>query len=374
MKSRRKHRVRMAQRAQVEQREDLERRYRQVMVREDGLGPLMTAEDAAAEPYHRWLGYRQGFSPALVRLFLDRARPVRGVLLDPFSGSGTFVTECARRGRRALGLDVVEALLFLTRARFGPPPEPFEDLRLEESLDELYARADDDSRRAAVLLAAAATVDGAGRPRRDTRTPAERAAMALKTMRADLAEPLPARGLLVRGDARALPLAAGNIGGMLTSPPYLSRYDYSKVNRPMERLFRPRRRRPRELRASPSTAGGATGPVPAAAEEAAGWIEEKGGAREARCVRAYFTDMGIFLDECRRVLAPGAPFWMVLGGADFHREYIPADIILAEMCRERGFEVEALRVGRRLRPQGRRLGGLSDVTPRETLLELRQPL
>ena len=34
---------------------------------------------------------------------------------------------------------------------------------------------------------------------------------------------------MIVGDARALPLADGCVGGVLTSPPYLSRYDYSRI-------------------------------------------------------------------------------------------------------------------------------------------------
>ena len=52
-------------------REDLERRWRGRLAEEPRLATLVTAQGNAREPFHRWLPYRQGFSPGLVRLFLN---------------------------------------------------------------------------------------------------------------------------------------------------------------------------------------------------------------------------------------------------------------------------------------------------------------
>ncbi|MCH7872684.1 MAG: hypothetical protein IID33_13385, partial [Planctomycetes bacterium] len=96
-------------------RETIERRWfhRQEAVPE--LAELVTGATLRDEPYHRWLGYKQGFAPALVRLFLEQVPlDTDAPLLDPFSGSGTFTIECARRGVRSLAIDTLPSLVYLT--------------------------------------------------------------------------------------------------------------------------------------------------------------------------------------------------------------------------------------------------------------------
>jgi DNA modification methylase len=365
--------VREKQRAEVELREALEVRYRRILERDDALAKLVTAEGSKDEPFHRWLSYRQGFSPALVRRFLEVARLPEGPVLDPFSGSGTVVTECALRGRAALGSDVVRSLLLTTRARFGEPPETWSDLGLDDPIEELWHLAASPAQRAAVLLAAAETVDGQGRRKQSALGDAERVARITKMMQEDLATPAERAGILLRADARRIPLQAASVAGVLTSPPYLSRYDYEAVNRPMEALLQQPARKGQQVRAARATAKGKVARVNPVAEEAAALLAKQGDKPGAHALRGYFDDMERFLGEAFRVLMPNAPAWVVVGGADFKREYIPSDLILAEIGQRIGFTLEACILARRLRPQGRQLGGMSNVAPRETLLKLRKP-
>lgn len=373
MKRARRRAVREQQRAEVAHREELERRYRRVLEHDPGLAELVVAGGAAEEPLHRWVAYRQGFSPGLVRRFLRNARLPEGPVLDPFCGSGTVVIECARRGRSAVGIDVLRVLPFLVRARFGPPPAPVAGITADTPLETLWAAARDAGARAAVLLAVLGGYDGRGRPRSTAEGVAERTVKAAGLMAADLAHPPRARGLALQGDARALPLRDGSVAGILTSPPYLSRYDYERVHREAERLLAGGRtgRRP-QVRASRSTTRRPAPEAPPAAEEAARLLDARDPGA-ARTVRSYFQDLAGFLQEALRVLAPGGPLWLVVGGADLKREYIPADLVLAEEAQRLGLRLEGILEARRLRPSGRHLGGLRGVSPRETLLELRRP-
>ena len=160
----------------------------------------------------------------------------------------------------------------------------------------------------------------------------------------------------------------------MTSPPYLSRYDYVGQAAPLSRLFDPERtaRRDAQLRAAVGRrAKRSDESLPAAAEEAARGLEAKGVRGTATLVRAYFTDLDAFLAEARRVLRASAPLWLVVGGADLNREYVPADLIAAEQTRRHGFEIEGISVARRLRESGRSLGSLKGVAPRESVLRLR---
>jgi hypothetical protein len=88
-------------------------------------------------------------------------------------------------------------------------------------------------------------------------------------------------------------------------------------------------------------------------------------------VACYFADLSKVLKEWHRVLKPGAPAWVVIAGADVKREYIPSDFIFAEMATEAGFTLDRILEARRLRPQGRNLGGIRHVAPRESLVILR---
>ena len=114
----------------TEAREYLETRWYGQMVRQPELARSVTAQSAKHEPIHRWLAYRQGFAPELVRSFLhemdDPSEQQRAPLLDPFSGSGTFVIECARGGCEAIGIEAAESLVFLSSvfAETAVPPLP----------------------------------------------------------------------------------------------------------------------------------------------------------------------------------------------------------------------------------------------------------
>ena len=141
----------------------------------------------------------------LVRRFLKEAR---GPVLDPFGGSGTTAIAAAQAGVRAVSLEAVPVLAFLTNARFRPS-----------------------DRGDALFVAAGAQ-------------PA--------WLAADRGKPLRPLGAAVVGDARRLPFADGTFGGIVTSPPYLSRYDYVGQAAPLSKLFDPERaaHRDAQLRAA----------------------------------------------------------------------------------------------------------------------------
>ena len=145
----------------------------------------------------------------------------------------------------------------------------------------------------------------------------------LAMMKEDITrEPPNALAHLVCGDARRLPIADASVGGALTSPPYLSRYDYARVNDPAERLSGGRGRRKgrqRKLSASVTTASDDTTSSHPALEEAARRLEHAGRRREATAVRGYGSDVRLVMAELARVMRPGAPLWFVVGGADLKR-------------------------------------------------------
>lgn len=371
--------VRAYQRARVAAREELERRFGPRVEIDVAFETLVTNEGGRDEPFHRWHPYRQAFSPGLVRRFLEEATPADGPILDPFSGSGTTVVECARRGRAAVGVDAVPVLAWLARARFAREAPPLPPVPNGETFAAWYAAARGDAQRAAVLLAAGRTVSGSGRPKK-AESPQALIEDLYPMIAEDVHEPLPDVGRTLVGDARALPLRTESCGGMVTSPPYLSRYDYARINAPMETLFNGGGRAglvKRQLRAAVGVRGRELRrpnrtPLPAAAEEAAAGLEARGNRADAAVVRNYFADLLRVLRECRRVLRPDAPCWIVIAGADLDREYVPADLVCVEAALALGFELEGITEARKIRWSLRRLGLLQDVAPRESILRLRR--
>lgn len=225
-------------------REAFERRWRTRLTRADSLARLVTADGARVEPFHRWLPFRQGFSPGLVRTYLKETAPIGphaddAPILDPFSGNGTTVVECARMGIRAAGTEASPALAFLTNIKFHSrfpdwttPAEP-----LDETV--LAAKLTDDLHRAALMLAVARRHTADGRPNAGAPPLRDVLTTVVGWMRDDFRRPLGLVNSVLPGDARRLSHIEGeSIGAILTSPPYLSRYDYDQITSPLEDLFR----------------------------------------------------------------------------------------------------------------------------------------
>lgn len=75
-------------------------------------------QESMSEPRHRWFPYKEGFSPAFVRGFLQGCSiPSGSKVLDPFSGSGTTCIVSGQLGHEALGLDVSPLTVFVSQAK-----------------------------------------------------------------------------------------------------------------------------------------------------------------------------------------------------------------------------------------------------------------
>ena len=363
-------------------REGLERRWREHLTPEPRLATLVTAQGNAREPFHRWLPYRQGFSPGLVRLYLteERRELGDGPVLDPFSGSGTTITECARQRRPAIGVEALPALVFVAAAKFEPAWIRLPETGPTESWEQIADQLTLPLHRAALMIAHARRHTGSGALNRAAPTIRTALASVAEMMAEDMQVPLPMRNRSLNGDARELEgIEDECIAGMVTSPPYLSRYDYTQTNDPIETVYRHwfapqepaalqqihasprgRSRRPRHDALHP------------AATEAQGVLAGGGHQRQADAVTNYFADMQAVFAAAHRVLMPGAAAWFIVGGVRLKEVYVPTDLVLAEMAQETGFAVEALRVARDLNPIRKKLGGAGHIAPRETLIALRK--
>ncbi|MDO8631342.1 MAG: hypothetical protein Q7R41_12710 [Phycisphaerales bacterium] len=383
MRSRSNRAQRFAERSEpTEARERLERRWAGRLAEEPRLATLVTSDGARREPIHRWLPYRQGFSPGLVRLFLkENAHIRRGDpacrVLDPFSGSGTCVVECARQGVHAIGVEALSSLVFLAAAKFERAWPPLPELPDSSNWERIAERLELPIHRAALMLAEARRHTAEGRPHRGAGPIVETLAEVAAMIRDDMCHPLALVNPSITGDARHLDSVDDeSVAGIVTSPPYLSRYDYTKINNPLETVYRfwfgrddapaPRDQVRATQRGSARREGVES--THEAAAESADALEALGQMKLARVVRDYFHDLSQVLDESRRVMRSCGVAWFIVGGARIKEVYVPADLIVAELAENSGFEVQSIRAARDLAPSRRKFGRVGYVAPRESVV------
>ncbi len=99
------------------------------------LGKYFTFDEAKKEPVYNWFYYKEGFSPELIRILIDRNKPKH--IFDPFCGSGTTLLASKEKGIPSLGIDASPLAVFISYVKtrnysfnedileyFNPLPEP----------------------------------------------------------------------------------------------------------------------------------------------------------------------------------------------------------------------------------------------------------
>lgn len=61
-----------------------------------------------------------------------------------------------------------------------------------------------------------------------------------------------------------------------------------------------------------------------------------------RMVHNYFREMALVIAECSRILKPGAPFVMVNDNVRYQGAHVPVDLILSDIAKSVGFDVETI--------------------------------
>lgn len=163
-------------------------------------------------------------------------------------------------------------------------------------------------------------------------------------------------------------LESSSFDGIITSPPYCNRYDYTRtyalelallgVDEGGLRYLRQQMLSCTvENRAKDLLGINAHWRMPVRAAERqeillliVDYLErqkELGSLNNAgipRMVKGYFFEMACVIFECARLLKPGAPLFMVNDNVRYAGVRIPVDIILSELARELGFFVERILV------------------------------
>jgi DNA modification methylase len=423
----------------TEARIELERRYAHLLEERLAYRKLVTYMPNKAEPVHGWFKFLQGFSPKLVELMLEElsAKPSDRVF-DPFCGCGTTLLTAKQLGFSSWGIDILPIAVFVTEVKlrdasaydmallrrridellaseYRPPsiraPQDVRIIKLaysEETLSQILFFKErileerDDNIRDFLLFGLLAVLESVSYTSKDGQflrlkpnkpIPSVRAVLAeqLNRMYEDLNSP---HQLPLFGDLRPLadsrPTAYVELADarhftdeikdyadiIITSPPYLNRYDYSRIYslelclafcKDFNELKQVRHSL---LRSHIESREAPTNDVkhPALIEVLDNLKGQNlNNPRIPVMIKGYFEDMNLAIKELYKVCQPGARVALVVGNSRFHGELIPVDLLLSELAVDAGFGVERIIIARYKGNSSQQMGRYGRVPVRESI-------
>ncbi|MHC4870484.1 MAG: DNA methyltransferase [Planctomycetota bacterium] len=367
--------VRLKQRVDCEKRESLEKKWFSKIEFATEFSDLVTSSSGVKEPYHRWFPYRQGFSPELIRKFVSTAEVSTGPILDPFCGSGTSIIECAKLQVNAVGVEALASLAFITKNCLNSfkSPDLSTDIK-NDSFENLYALAENDLAKTSILLSLTKTISGDGRTKKTQFNTEDLMRDCISAVNEDKRINISGYSHIIQGDARKLPFCNNTFGGIVTSPPYLSKYDYTKVNSAVENMYKStlNDRKSIQLKANHKAHKSKwSNYIHPAVAETIDRLNDAGKPKLSGIVRSYFDELNSVFAESARVLQDSAPLTIVIAGSLFNGVYIPTDLISAELCEQNNLIVEEILSVRNF-GAGKSLGTLKNISPREVIMSARK--
>lgn len=195
--------------------------------------------------------------------------------------------------------------------------------------------------------------------------------------------PSPAEGrsnkrvYVAKADARSFSHSFDDYADIIvTSPPYLNRYDYSRIYslelclQFVDEFEELKQVRHSLLRSHIESREAATDDVrhPALVEILNNLDgQDLNNPRIPIMIKGYFEDMNLALKQIAQVCRPGAKVALVVANARFHGELIPVDLLLSELAVEADFEVERIIVTRYKGNSSQQMGRFGRVAVRESI-------
>lgn len=420
---------------------ETERRWKDRLVVETALSrSLVSFQANKGRAVYRWFKYKEAFSAGLMEYLLDRYRIPKGVLLDPFAGSGTALFSAGTFGLRAEGIELLpigqtviatkqlmdwkikqqdmERIAFWLQERpwkTHTVVKPLNELRITrgayppktaEAMGKFLDAAEQENRRVGAVLrfALLCVLESISYTRKDGQylrwdyrsgrrlgkkvfdkgeiLPFDKAMneklqemvtdLCSAEVPEDLFRTLRSRTEIVLHSGSCLDilpkLPTNFFDGLMTSPPYCNRYDYTRtyalelallgvdeeglIKLRQEMLSCTVENRVKDLMALNSN----WKPALEVADnhellqailaylESQKELDLLNNDGIPRMVRGYFSEMACVIAECSRVLKPGAPLIMVNDNVRYAGVSIPVDIILTEIAERLGFDAETILV------------------------------
>jgi len=383
-------------------------------------------------------GFSAALVDAFLREFGDQ--PGRSRVFDPFVGCGTTVIAAKQAGYVAWGIDILPVAIFvagvklrsaedydLLRLKAGmdrlletPYCEPAisapQDIRIiplafsEEILNEILffkegiLEEEDESVREFLLLGLLSILEKVSYTSKDGQflrlkpernIPPVRATLArqLRLMYRDLTTvgyqmrlfekpakyTVPSsRTYALLADARDFTSAIDDYADIIvTSPPYLNRYDYSRIYSLelclafVEDFAGLKAIRYSLLRSHIESRPAPTDEVnhPALLEVLSNLAGKKlNNPRIPVMIKGYFEDMNLVLKELYKVCRPGAKIALVVGNVRFEGELIPVDLLLSELASDVGFRINKVIITRYKGNSSQQMGKYGRVPVCESVL------
>jgi DNA modification methylase len=392
----------------TQERKLLEENYGGLFETRFDLRQLVTYVPNKNIPVYNWFKYKEGFSRDLVfRLIKELDIKRDEIILDPFAGCGTTLLACKEYGYPAVGLEILPIAVYvakiklldwpdlhmlsqnveeLFKKKIDKPKSQFPDVRIiakafprdvqnqilfyKEAIQEF-----DSPVRDFLMLGLISILEQISYTSKDgqflrlvekeippvknvLRRQLTQMVADLRKQEQFLFKNEKASVRIFEGDARESCLPKeywGKVKGVITSPPYLNRYDYSRTYAlelctiSVETFDELRNIRHKLLRSHIESKKhkGNEIHLPAMDEILSALDQKKlNNNRIPIMIQGYFEDMDLAIKNLTLYLKKGGKVALVVANAQFEGEYVPTDLMLCELAKQYGFETEKIWITR----------------------------
>jgi len=377
-------------------------------------------------PVHRWYVFPHSYAPQVVEdLVAEWGLGKKQTLLDPFVGAGTTLVAARELGLKVVGFDLSPLAVFVSDVKANPPNRAdvmraWTSVRRRSAptpcgkVEDLAQRAFEPSALKALIgIRDAVNSSEAGSPQ------------ARRFLMLVLLGVLPRFSRLVRkggwlseaepelkprhvfdafeerfrsmleevprsdrrysarvrlADARQLPMPASSVDGLVTSPPYVNRHDYTRVFG-VELAFafldweRTRALRYQSIHSHPEakpTRPRTDYKAPRRLTDAVAAIAaDVSDPRISKMLGGYFEDIYCCLIEMKRVLRRGGHAALVVGNVQYAGTEVSVDTLVADLSERAGLKVEEIRAARYRGNSAQQMRQFGRAPARESVVLLR---